>query len=153
MRHVLAALLFPALAACAPAVPVLVVAPGETREPEVRPASQVMNDWAVTPRDGAGVIIVSSTNQGWFATGCTIDVALDDLLVAGLRPGEQVTLFAEPGDRLVGLSVRDEASCGPENARVTLEIVAHTTQKIRVGPGNQHGLKVEVDPFGRSLPP
>lgn len=153
MKRVLAALLFPALAACAPAIPVLVLEPGETRTPEGRPASQIINDKAVTPRDGAGLIIVTSREKAWFATGCTIEVALDDLLVAGLRPGEQVSLFAEPGQRLVGLSVRDEASCGPASARVTLEIIAHTTQKIRVGPDSHNGLKVEVDPFGRSLPP
>jgi hypothetical protein len=153
MKHVLAGIVGLTLAGCALRVPVLVVEPGEEGEPRARPASQVMDERAVTPRSGTGAIVVTSKDRGWFARGCTFDVALDDRLVAGLRPGEQVTLFAEPGRRVVSVSTRDDASCDLASAQVAMEIVEHTTQRIRIGPATEDRVKVDVDAYGRSLPP
>lgn len=141
------------LAGCAPAIPVLIVSPAPEAAQQARPASQVMNELAVSPRDGTGAVVVTSQDRSWPAAGCTVDVALDDELVAGLRPGEQVVLFAEPGRRTVSLSVRDEEACSPASAEVPLFIVEHTTQKIDVASDSHHALKVEVDTYGRSLPP
>ena len=153
MKHVLAAVLGLALAGCAPSIPLLVVKPGGASAREPRPASQVMNEDAIRPRPGTGAISVTTEERGWFDEACTFDVALDDQLVAGLRPGERVTLYAEPGRRVITLSVRDEASCTPVSNRVAMEIVEHTTQEILIGSNVRHSLRVEVDPFGRSLPP
>lgn len=153
MKHGLAVILGLALAGCAPSIPVLVMTPGEPSATEPRPASEVMDDLAVTPRYGTGAIVITSKGNSWFTEGCTFDVALDDQHVAGVRPGEQLTLFAEPGQRVIGFRVRDEASCLPASTQVLLEIVEHTTQKIRVGADSRHELKVEVDSYGRSLPP
>lgn len=151
MKHALAALLGLALAGCAPSVPLLVFKPGGAPEP--RPASQVMDEDAITPRSGTGAISVTTEEPGWFGEACTFDVALDGRLVAGLRPGERVILYAEPGRRVISLSVRDEASCTPASKRIALQIVEHTTQEILVGSNARRALEVEVDPFGRSLPP
>src|SRR5512134_2201502 len=93
------------LAACAPAVPVLVVSPRAELPELATTSSQVENDAVVTPRDGTGAIVVARERQ-WTGTGCTYDVALDDQHVAGLRPGEQVTLYAEPGRRAIRISAR-----------------------------------------------
>lgn len=153
MKHVLAGILGLTLAGCALRVPVLVFTPAEEGAEQSRPPSQVMNEAAVTPRIGTGAVVVTNKDGSWFNKGCPVDVALDDQLVAGLRPGEQVTLFAEPGRRIISVSTRDEASCDPVSTQVAMEIVAHTTQKLRVGPDVQDDLKVEVAPYGRALPP
>lgn len=153
MKHVLAGILGLALTGCAPTVPVMIWEPEAESPPQLPPPSEVMNERAVTPRYGAGAIIVTSKAKGWFTEGCTFDVALDDQLVAGLRPGQQVVLFADPGQRVISFSVRDEASCDPANAQVAMEVVAHTTQKIQLGSSARYDLKVEVDSYGRSLPP
>lgn len=153
MKHVLAGIVGLALTGCAPAFPIVVWEPDSDSPPQPRPASQVMDERVVTARYGTGAIIVTSKEASWFAKGCTFDIALDDKLVAALRPGEQVVLFAEPGQRSVGFSVRDEASCDPASAQVALGVVAHTTQKIQIGSGAYYNLKVEVDTYGRSLPP
>jgi hypothetical protein len=153
MKQIFAVFLGLAIAGCAPSVPVLVYAPGGDAEPEPRQASDIMNEHAVTPRDGAGAVIVTSDLKSWMAPGCTFDIALDDQLVAALRPGEQVVVFAEPGQRIIGFSVRDEASCDPAGAKVALEIVAHTTQKVLIGSDSNYDLKIEADTWGRSLPP
>lgn len=153
MKHLLAGIVSVALTGCTPSVPILVFAPGGESEPVSRPASEIMDKRAVTPRHGTGAVIVRSDDKSWLAPGCTFDVALDDQLVAALRPGERVVLFAEPGRRLIGFSVRDEASCAPAGAQVALEIVEHTTQKIKVGSDKNYDLKVVADTYGRSLPP
>jgi hypothetical protein len=153
MKHVLAAILGLALAGCALRVPVLVFAPGEEGAQQSKRASEVMNEAAVTPRFGTGAVVVTNKDGSWFNKGCPVDIALDDQLVAGLRPGEQVTLFAEPGRRIISVSTRDEAPCDVASTKFAMEIVAHTTQKVRVGPDVQDDLKVEVDPYGRELPP
>ncbi len=152
MKHVLAGILGLALTGCAPSIPVLVFSPDEGSAPPPAPPSEVMNERAVTPRQGAGAIIVTGGGRISPEENCTLEVALDDQLVAGLRPGEQVALFADPGQRVVSLNVRDEGSCVPASAQVALEIVAHTTQRIRAGSDSRHDLKVEVDSYGRALP-
>lgn len=153
MKYVFAGILGLALSGCAPTVPIIIWEPGAESPPQLPPPSEVMNERAVTPRYGTGAIIVTSKEKSWFTEGCTFDVALDDELVAGLRPGEQVVLFADPGRRVISLSVRDEASCDPASAQVAVEVVAHTTQKVRLGSSARYDLKVEVDSYGRSLPP
>lgn len=153
MKQLLAGMLGLVMTACTPSIPILVYAPGGNEEPKPEVASQIMDERAVTPRDGTGAVIVTSDLKSWMAPGCTFDIALDDQLVAALRPGEQVVLFTEPGQRIIGFSVRDEASCAPAGAQVALEIVAHTTQKIHVGSDRNYDLKIEADTWGRSLPP
>lgn len=152
MKHVIAGILGLALTGCSPTVPVMIWEPDKESPQPSLPPSAVVNERAVTPRDGTGAIIVSSKENSLFTEGCTLDVALDDQLVAGLRPGEQVVLFADPGQRIISVSVRDEASCDPASAQVAVEVVAHTTQKIQLGSSARYDLKVEVDPYGRSLP-
>ena len=151
MKRVILGLLGLSVAACSPSVPLVVIAPGAKAARELKPAAEVANAAAVTPRDGAGAIVISRKKK-WFGSGCTIDVALDDQHVAGLRAGEQVTLYADPGERVIGVSVRDQGSCDPANAQVAVEVVAHATKEIQVGSDSYYDLKVEVNSFGGSLP-
>jgi hypothetical protein len=152
MKYLLAAVLGLTLAGCALRAPVFVLKPGGETAREPRPASEIMSESAVTPRYGTGAIVVTSKERSRYSAGCTINVALDHQLVAGLRPGEQVTLFPEPGQRVISFSTRDEPSCDPASTQVVMDIVAHTTQKVRIGSGTDQALKIEVDPYGRALP-
>lgn len=151
MRHLALLILVLSVTACVTAVPLVVVspAPSSTREP--KPTQDVMNDAAVTPRDGAGAIVITR-KKVWLGKRCTYDIAVDDQHVAGLRPGEQVTIYADPGERVIDFSIRDEDDCDPANAQVSLDVVAHTTNKIKVGSDRYYDLKVEVNAFGGSLP-
>lgn len=139
------------LAACAPAVPVLVVTPRQEVPELATTSSQVENAALVTPRDGTGAIVVARERQ-WTGTGCTYDVALDDRHVAGLRPGEQVTLYAEPGRRAIRISARGEEHCDPSIVEFALPVIEHTTQKVRVRRKAGSALEVEVNPYGGALP-
>jgi hypothetical protein len=140
-----------AVAGCTPSLPVFVVDPGPDGPQAGTTASAVMNDAAVTPRDGAGAIVVAR-DKGWSGRGCTYDVALDDQTVAGLRSGEQVTLYADPGERIVAISVRGEGKCDPAVAQFAVDVVPHATKKVRVGANASYDLKVEVNSYGGALP-
>lgn len=152
MKHVVTILLGLSVAACAPNIPVVVVspAPGSAREP--KPAQDVMDPAAVTARDGAGAIVITSRKVRLLRNRCTYDVALDDRLVAGLRPGEQLTIYADPGQRVLAVSIRDSPGCDPAHAQVPLDVVAHATTKIRVGAAGTYDLNLEVNTLGGSLP-
>jgi invasion protein IalB len=130
---------------------VFVVAPGPSENEAVRLPSDVMNAAAVTPRDGAGAIVVTR-DKAWVGRGCTYDVALDDQTIAGLRTGEQVTLYADPGERIVAISIRGEGKCEPAVAQFAVEVVPHATKKVRVGANASYDLKVEVNSYGGALP-
>ena len=140
------------VAACVPNVPLVVVSPEPSSRREPQPTEDVADQAAVTPRDGAGAIVIASPKVKWLVKRCTYDVALDDRHVAGLRPGQQVTIYADPGQRVINLSIRDEGGCDPAQAQVPLDVVAHATKKIRVGADRSYDLKVEVNTFGGSLP-
>jgi hypothetical protein len=139
------------MAACAPSVPLVVVSPAPSSAREPKPAQDVMDLGATTPRDGAGAIVITRPTV-WLGKRCTFDVALDDRLVAGLRPGEKLTIYADPGERVIDVSIRDEAGCDPAHGRVPLHVFPHATNKIRVGADGTYDLKVEVNTFGGSLP-
>ena len=122
--------------ACVPAVTVPIPrAPPETAA-DVDPA-------AVTPRDGAGAIFVARTKV-LHDMDCIYDILIDGQNVAALRRGEQVTLYADPGPRIVGVSIRSAKGCEPANAFVPLKVVAHATTEIRVSATFSYDLKIEA---------
>ncbi len=151
MKRVVAILVGLSVAACAPSVPLVVVSPAPKSAREPKPAQDVMDPEAIAPRDGAGAIVITRPSV-LLGKRCTFDVALDDRLVAGLRPGEQLTLYANPGQRVIDVSIRDEAGCDPAHGRVPLEVVPHATSRILVGADGTYDLKVEVNTLGGSLP-
>lgn len=151
MKHVLALMCALSTAACAPAVPLVVVSPSSGTAGELKTTEDVTSEAAVTPREGAGAIVITRPKV-WLGKRCTFDIALDDQHVAGLRPGEQLTLYADPGERVVDVSVRDEGGCKPATAQVPLDVIGHTTNRIQLDSDRYYELKVEVNSLGGSLP-
>ena len=114
---------------------------------EVKPASTVVNASAVTPRDGAGAIVVTRDWQ-FRDMGCIYDVVLDNDRVAELRAGEEVTVYPDPGKRMRGISIRPkDDDCEAALAQVPLEVVASATTKVRVRADGYYHLRVEATTF------
>jgi hypothetical protein len=108
-----------------------------------KPASEVMNSTAITPRDGAGAIFVVR-DEVLRDMDCTYEISLDGQVVAGLRSGEQVTIYANPGGRALGVSIRPEKSCEPAVAQIPVQVVASATTKIRVKATARYDLRLEA---------
>ena len=118
--------------------------PGST--PVVQTASTIRNAAAVTPRDGAGAILIVRDKQ-LQGIDCIHEVSLDDQPVADLSNGEQVTLYADPGDRVVGVRVRPEGKCQEATARFPLLVIASATTRVRVKADRYYGLKIEATTY------
>jgi hypothetical protein len=144
MKLYVAGILCVSVTACTPVIPIPMPIPGAS--PKVKPASEVMNAAAVTTRDGAGVIVVTRDKQ-LRDMGCTYDISLDGQLVAGLRNGEQVTLYADPGEQIVGVSIRRHGTCNPAIAQVPVQVVASATTKIRVRADAYYDLRIEATTY------
>jgi hypothetical protein len=106
-------------------------------------STDIADPVAVKAREGAGAILVIRERVLRDAK-CTYDVLLDNRFVAGLRSGERVTLYADPGRRVVGISVRSADDCEPAVAQVPLDVVAHATTTLRVKASVQYDLQVEA---------
>ena len=137
-RHALGILCL-AVTGCVPGIGVPVSTP---RSPP-KTASEVTNVTAVTPRDGAGAIVVTR-DRAVRDMKCIYDVTLDGHAVAGLRTGEQVTIYADPGPRAVGISIRRQEGCHPAQADVPVQVVASATKRIRVAADPSYDLKIEA---------
>jgi hypothetical protein len=142
MKLYLVGVLCLSLAACMSGIPLPVPLP----KAPPKTASEVINAAALEPREGAGVIIVTR-DKILRGKSCMYDIALDGQLVAGLRTGEQVTLYADPGPRILDVSRREHGSCAPALAQVPVQVVANATTKIKVGADIEYDLKVEATTF------
>ena len=128
------------LTACMPAIPIL------TPKGPPRPASEVVNSAALEPRDGAGVIDVTRVHS-LLRMGCTYDIALDGETLAGLRNGEHVTIYADPGARTLSVRIRPEERCEFALAQVPVQVVAHATTTIRIVADASYALKIEATTY------
>jgi hypothetical protein len=135
MKLIVAGLSCLAVAACALPLPYTT--------PQGKPEPKAVDAEAVTPRDGTGAIVVYRVKQ-LKDMDCIYDVAIDGRSVAELRRGELVTLYADPGNRLVDIGIRDANDCKPALARVPLDVVASATTRVRVRADGYYGLKVEA---------
>lgn len=115
--------------------------PLPTGPAHTRPAEDAVDAAAVTPRSGAGAIVVTREKQ-LKHIDCVYDVGLDGKPVAELRRAEQVTLYADPGERKVSISIRPENDCDPAAAEFPLHVVANATTRISVRSEARYELKI-----------
>jgi len=125
--------------ACTAAVPLPMPGPKKS----AKPPSEIMDRDALAPREGAGAIVVRRDKTRFWRKRCIYDISLDGQPVAGLRNGEQVTLYADPGGRVVAVSIRPDETCDTVIAQVPVKVVASTTTRIRVVADVSYDLHVE----------
>ncbi len=144
MKLYVAGILCLSVTGCMPGIPIPMPVSGAA--PKVKPASEVMDAAAVTPREGAGVIVVTRDRR-LLVKDCAFDISVDGELVAGLRTGEQVTIYADPGDRIVGVSIGRAGACDPATAEVAVHVVANSTKKVRVRSDGYYDLIIETSSY------
>ena len=140
MKRCIAGILCLSVTACIPGITV----PISSGPP--KPTSDVANSAIVTPRDGAGAIVITRDAQ-LRDMKCTYDILLDGQHVAGLHTGEKVTLYADPGQRIVGVSIRREKKCEPAIAQFLVQVVASATTNVRVSTDMSYDLKIEATTY------
>ncbi|HET7203602.1 MAG TPA: hypothetical protein VFI92_09565 [Steroidobacteraceae bacterium] len=140
MKFYLVGILGLLVTACMPGIPIL-----NPKAPP-RPASEVVNSAALEPRAGAGAIVITR-DPSLLRTKCTYEIALDGQVLAGLRTGEHVTIYADPGARTLSVNIRPEGSCEPALAEVPLRVVANATTTIRIVADASYDLRIEATTY------
>ena len=89
-------------------------------------------------------LVVVTRDKSLTVLACTAHLHVDGTLVADLRPSEQVRLFLEEGQHLVGVSTAgcvggaDQTSINASRARPVL---------LRIAAGPARGLTIELSAF------
>jgi hypothetical protein len=129
------------------AVSILVVAcvssPVPSSSAKPIPAGRIRAPEFTQPQEGFALVVVTR-DKGLTALACTAHLHIDGTLVADLRPSEQIRLFLEEGQHLVGVSAAgciggaDQSSINVSRARPVL---------LRIAAVNGYDLKIELSAF------
>ncbi|MDR1351461.1 MAG: hypothetical protein LBJ59_11945 [Zoogloeaceae bacterium] len=98
MKNILAILSACLLAACA-------TQPIPTSEATPVPAGRIHSQALTAPQEGTGQVIVKR-DRGFFGSGCTIRVLIDDIPAASIDTEEKITLYPQEGIRILGIEGR-----------------------------------------------
>jgi hypothetical protein len=109
------------------------------------PDSRVFARDFVQPHDGRALLVVTR-DKGLRASVCTVGIHVDGTLVADLRPSEQVRLFVEEGEHLVGASSRAN-TCFAGADQETVTVTRAKPVLLRVSAGGGMGLVIEPSAF------
>jgi hypothetical protein len=109
------------------------------------PDSRIFARDFVQAHDGRALLVVTR-DKGLRASVCAVGIHVDGTLVAELRPSEQIRLFVEEGEHLVGASSRaNYCFAGADQEAVT--VTRAKPLLLRVSAGGGMGLVIEPSAF------
>lgn len=89
-------------------------------------------------------LVVVTRDKGLMPIACTVFLHVDGTLVADLRPSEQIRLFLEEGEHLVG--VRTEGCIGGDD-QTAVEVTRARPALLRVSSGLTGSLHIQLSAF------
>jgi hypothetical protein len=89
-------------------------------------------------------LVVVTRDKSLTAVACTVHLHVDGTLVADMRPSEQVRLFLEEGQHLVG--VRTEGCIGGAD-QTSIDVSRARPVLLRISGGLTGGLTVQLSAF------
>ena len=116
-----------------------------TNSGAAKAATMIADRALTTPRDGAARLIVTR-DTGFAGGGCLFEVLANGKLAAELRPGEQVSLYVDPGECIVGVQLKGSL-CPKENAEIAVQSTAGATKNIRAGVTQSLTLRLQQTAF------
>ena len=113
--------------------------------PKPVPTDRIYATEFATPQPGSAFLVVTR-DKGMRAKACTARIYIDGTSVADLRPGEQVRLFVEQGEHVVGASSEGSVFLGGSDQ---ISIIATPAKPIllHIEAGHGEGLKIELSAF------
>jgi hypothetical protein len=111
----------------------------------VKAPSVIVDQALTTPRDDAARLVVTR-DTGFAGGGCLFEVLADGKLAAVLKPGEQVSLYVDPGECIVGVQLKG-GLCPKENAEIAVQSTAGATKNIRAGVTQNLDLRLQQTAF------
>jgi hypothetical protein len=87
---------------------------------------------------------VVTRDKSMTAIACTAHLHVDGTLVADLRPSEQIRLFLEEGQHLVGVST---AGCIGGADQTSIHVSRAKPVLLRIAAGRARGLTIQLSAF------
>ena len=89
-------------------------------------------------------LVVVTRDKSLTAIACTAHLYVDGILVADLRPREQIRLFLEEGQHLVGVSA---AGCIGGADQTSIDVSRARPVLLRIAAGHARGITIQLSAF------
>ena len=107
------------------------------------PASRIRAPEFTHAQEGLALVVVTR-DKSLTAIACTAHLYVDGILVADMRPREQIRLFLEEGQHLVGVSA---AGCIGGADQTSINVLRARPVLLRIAAGHGRGLTIRPSPF------
>ncbi len=107
------------------------------------PAGRIKAPEFTRAEEGFALVVVTR-DTGLRAVACDARLHVDGTLVAELRPSEQIRLFLEEGQHLVGVSTE---GCLGGADQVTIDVSRAKPVLLRISAGHGDGITIEPSAF------
>ena len=131
------------------AAPILAVACGTTSVPSSDakpvPTDRIYATEFAKPQPGYAFLVVTR-DKGLRAKACTARIYIDGTRVADLRPSEQVRLFVEEGEHVIGVSSEGSVCLGGTD-QTSVAVTRAKPTLLHVEAGHGDGMTIEPSAF------
>ena len=107
------------------------------------PGNRVLAPEFTRAEEGHALVVVTR-DKSLTAIACTAHLHVDGTLVADLRPSEQIRLFLEEGQHLLGVST---AGCIGGADQTSIYVSRGRPVLLRISAGPAHGLTIQLSAF------
>ena len=107
------------------------------------PADRIRAPEFTRAQEGFALVVVTR-DKGLTALACTAHLHVDGTLVADLRPSEQIRLFLEEGQHLVGVSA---TGCIGGADQISINVSRAKPVLLRIAAAYGHDLTIELSAF------
>jgi hypothetical protein len=107
------------------------------------PANRIRAPEYTHAQEGFALVVVTR-DKGLAVLACTAHLHIDGTLVADMRPREQIRLFLEEGQHLVGVSAAD---CIGGADQISVNVSRAKPVLLRIAAVNGYDLTIELSAF------
>jgi hypothetical protein len=107
------------------------------------PESRIRAPEYTRAQEGFALVVVTR-DKGLEVLACTAHLHVDGTLVADLRPREQIRLFLEEGQHLLGVSA---AGCMGGADQISIDVSRAKPVLLRISAVNGYDLRIELSAF------
>jgi hypothetical protein len=109
------------------------------------PPERILAPEFTRPHQGLAMLVVTR-DRGFLMSACEATVFIDGFKVAKLLQAEQIRLFIEEGDHLVGASA-EAGICLGGSDQESIKVTRAKPVLLRIAAGNGLGIQIEPSAF------
>jgi hypothetical protein len=117
--------------------------PAATRAAIPFPVDRIRSPVYTHAEEGTALVVVTR-DKGLAVLACTARLHVDGTLVADMRPREQIRLFLEEGQHLIGVSAAD---CIGGADQISVDVSRAKPVLLRIAAVNGYDLTIELSAF------